>query len=356
MVKPIVTSLLAVVLSSQISVAQPTPAIRLLPDFGNAQAMLELYAMGVEDGEIDSLLRLEGTRAVIRQAQRFNSDATEERFVEGLRLSVAGEDVPEPDPFQFNRIRRSLDAIETVMDWIANNPDSLSSRVIALLAPYSPVAEPLEIRYFLVIGGNSDGWSRDGEFHIALQYFGDDVEGLLTLLSHEIYHVVQSHFMAPTTHAAGTPEGRVEQLLQSTVREGMASYVSNPLNTEGGGAYTEWYSRKYLRNLNHLELNFVLLETLVFRAKRDSSISLGDLYAIGFSGALESPAYFVGFEMARVIEQVSGRSTLLALLQQPTTEIFTHYASIADNLQGEVIPLGRGLLDTLHELRERSGR
>jgi hypothetical protein len=337
------------------TVAQSAPSIRLTPDFASAKAVVDLYRMGIADEtDMHDLLALEGTRAIIRQAGRFSSDATEERFVEGLKISVIGGDVSGPDPFDLNRIRKNLDGIERTITWIEENPDAMSSRVLALLGPYSPITEPLDIKYFVVVGGNSDGWARDGVFHIALQYFGDDVEGMLTLLSHEIYHVVQSNFMAPAAHEEGTRHSRVEQLLQATIREGMASYVSNPLNTEGGGAYAEWFSRKYRRNLNHLALNFDLLETVVFRAYHDPSASLGALYAIGFSGALESPAYFVGFEMARLLEEVEGRAELLNVLRQPAAEFFAHYFRITDKGQGDVIPFSDSFREIVTAVRDGS--
>jgi hypothetical protein len=352
----VVVMFTAVLCCSPTAAAQPTPSVRLNPDFANAKAVVDLYRKGsVDEADIDRLMSLEGTRGIIAQAQRFQSDATEERFVQDLRVSVAGGDVPEPDYFQFNRIRKNLQGIERSISWIEENPDALSRTVLDLLSPYSPLSEPLEIKYFVTIGGSSDGWTRDGVFHIALQYFGDDVEGLLTLLSHEVYHIVQWHFMAPAVHEDRTREQRVEQLLLSAIGEGMASYVANPLKTEGGGSYTQWYSRKYQRNLNHLKLNFDLLETLIYRAYHDASVPLGDLYSIGFSGALESPAYFVGFEMARVIEEASGRAKLLELLQQPAAEFFAHYASIADGSAGEVIPLGESIREILGELRVSSG-
>jgi hypothetical protein len=343
--------------TSRTTVAQSSPAIRLSPDFANAKAVVDLYRKGFADeADMNELLALEGTRAVIRQAGRFSNDATEERFVDGLRISVSGVEVSGPDPFEFNRIRMNLDGIERTITWIEENPDAMSSRVLALLSPYSPITEPLEIKYFVVVGGNSDGWASDDVFHIALQYFGDDVEGMLTLLSHEVYHVVQSNFMAPAAHEEGTRHSRVEQLLQATIREGMASYVSNPLNTEGGGAYTEWFSRKYRRNLNHLAVNFDLLETVVFRAYHDPSASLGALYAIGFSGALESPAYFVGFEMARLLEEVGGRAELLNVLRQPAAEFFAQYFLIADEGQRDVIRFSDSFREIVTAVREGSDR
>jgi hypothetical protein len=334
------------------ALAEPVPAIKLTPDFGSAKAMVRLYQQGsVDKTEMDDLLAMEGIQAVLKQALRFNSDATVDEFRDGLRMSVAGEEVPRPDHFQFNRIRERMVGIEKTMEWIENHPDDVSARVLALITPYSPVTEPLEVRFSVVLGGNSDGWATGGVFHTALQYFGDDVEGLLVLVSHEIYHTVQNTFMAPLVHVEDTPLGRVEELLQKTISEGTASYVCNPLNVEVGGSYIDWYSKKYQRNLNRLKLNFDLFETLIYRAYHDPQVPLRDLYRIGFSGALESPAYFVGFAMAREIERTSGRSTLLELLQKPSAEFFAHYAAIAGREEGDAIPFSPGFRDILKATR-----
>jgi hypothetical protein len=303
--------------------AETTPAIRLSPNSASAEAIMHLYRQGsVHKAEMDNLLATAGVQAVLKQVQRFHDDATVDRFRNDLRMSVAGKEVPQPDRFQFNRI------------------------------PYSPISEPLEATFFLVAGGNSDGWASDGVFHAALQYFGDDVEGMLILLSHELYHIVQEQFMGPLVRKDDTQQSRVEQLLRKAIWEGTASYVCNPLNITDGGAYTEWYSKKYRRNLNNLKLRFDLFETLIFRAYHDLEVPLKNLYNIGFSGALESPAYFVGFAMAREIESTSGRETLLDLMQKPSAEFFAHYAAIAGREEGEAIRFSPGFQDILNALQE----
>jgi hypothetical protein len=333
--------------------AETTPAIRLSPNSASAEAIMHLYRQGsVHKAEMDNLLATAGVQAVLKQVQRFHDDATVDRFRNDLRMSVAGKEVPQPDRFQFNRIRKNMTGIEKTLAWIANNPDEISSRVLELISPYSPISEPLEATFFLVAGGNSDGWASDGVFHAALQYFGDDVEGMLILLSHELYHIVQEQFMGPLVRKDDTQQSRVEQLLRKAIWEGTASYVCNPLNITDGGAYTEWYSKKYRRNLNNLKLRFDLFETLIFRAYHDLEVPLKNLYNIGFSGALESPAYFVGFAMAREIESTSGRETLLDLMQKPSAEFFAHYAAIAGREEGEAIRFSPGFQDILNALQE----
>jgi len=351
--RPLIAIILALgLLTAGVTQAQPPPAIKLIPDFASAKAMVRLYQQGsVDKAEMDNLLLMDGVRAVIAQAQRFDDGATAEVFESGLRLSVTGEEVPQPDVFQFNSIRKKMTGIEKTMAWIENNPADMSKKVLKLISPYSPISKPLQVRFFVVLGGNSDGWTRDGVFHTALQYFGDDVEGLQILLSHELYHIVQREFMSPLVHDEDTKQGRVEYLLQKTIWEGMASYVCNPLDVEGGGSYIEWYSKKYQRNLNHLKLNFDLFETLVYRAYHDPDASLRDLYKIGFSGSLESPAYFVGFAMARDIETISGRETLLNLMQKPSAEFFAHYAEITTGEEAQAIALSAGFQGILKELQ-----
>jgi hypothetical protein len=337
-----------------LALAETPPTVRLNPSFASAKAIVHLYRQGsVDKAQMDRLLAMEGVQAMLKQVQRFRDDATVDKFRSGLRMSVAGKEVPHPDHFQLNRTRKNMAGIEKTMTWIENHPDEISARVLRLISPYSPVSEPLEVKFFIVVGGTSDGWASNGVFYLALQYFGDDVEGMLILLSHELYHVVQDKFMGPLLHKEDTQQSRVEQLLRQTIREGTASYVCDPLNIKDGGAYTEWYSKKYVRNLNHLKLSFDLFETLVFRAYHDPDVPLRNLYSIGFSGALESPVYFVGFAMAREIERISGRETLLDLMQQSSAEFFAHYAAIAGRADGEAIPFSAGFQDILKAVQER---
>ncbi len=64
-----------------------------------------------------------------------------------------------------------------------------------------------------------------------------------------------------------------------------------------------------------------------YRAFQDPEADGDALYRIGFSGSLDSLAYFVGYRMAQTIEKRRGRARLLQLIARDPTEFFHEYAA-----------------------------
>jgi hypothetical protein len=61
-----------------------------------------------------------------------------------------------------------------------------------------------------------------------------------------------------------------------------------------------------LNNQSRMKDNFVLLDTLIYRAARDANVGYDELYLIGFDWSWQNPFYSVGEYMGRVLSKEKG--------------------------------------------------
>ena len=303
--------------------------IRIELDATQPRALLELFGRGkVTDEELLRVSKLHATQALIRQASRFDPAATEENFRASLRR-VVETGASEPDPFRLAVVRSRLEASRSLLQQIEEGRQAFLSDVVARMREYAPAGVALDTKVHFVLGGTSDGFAPASEaFYIALHYFGDDAEGLKTLMAHELFHNVQAGL-----RGGRKPEGRPNvtkslSLLQHTVAEGTASMVGDPLALPAGKPYTDFLRAKYKRNLDRIATNFALFEALLFRAYHDPGADYDQLYRLGFSGTWDSPLYFVGYRMGRVIEKYEGKAAVRELIGAEPARFFARYVEV----------------------------
>jgi len=272
-------------------------------------------------------------RDLIAQTARFDPAAVPEVFARTLPLAAAGRlAAGMPDPFAFNKVRQHAPDIARLQDLIEARGAELQRDIAARLQPDLPPGIELEVHAALVLGGTSDGWAQPGNrLYLALQSFEGDYEGLVTLMAHEVYHVVQYSVMPSTgSAAADARERNAENLMIATLMEGTASFVGDPTSAAGGGAYLDWYRARYRTNLGRIQEDFALFDALMFRAAHDGEADYRTLYGLGFSGAWGSPLDFVGYRMAQVIARYGGRGRLATYLTQPPGTFFADYIAACD--------------------------
>lgn len=319
---------------SQPQAAPAAGKLTLSIDLTPAGDMLALFRRGSGTaGQIASIGATPAARALMAQTARTDSTATAGAFSSSLALAVAGRLAPDaPDPFAFNHVRQHAAQIERLYAMLVERGPALQRDIVARLQADLPSNLDLQVRAVFVLGGTSDGWAQPGNrLYLALQYFDGDYEGLVTLMTHEVYHVVQYRVMPATASAAGDLRQRnAENLMIATLMEGTASFVGDPTRATGGGPYLEWFRMKYRSNLERIQDDFALFDALMFRAARDGDAEYRELYNLGFSAAWGSPLYFVGYRMAQVIARYSGRARLAAYLAQPPGTFFADYMATCD--------------------------
>jgi hypothetical protein len=338
------TSIAACLLATGLAGAaapEPAPAakggIRITYVFDAAKATLAALA-GEPGRDPSEIAKLPGNVRLIEHQRRFDPTATEERFAEQLRAGAsAGKLVP--DTFAFNRTIERLAQARALLAKIEADPAAFSEAIRARLARFTPPDLDFTVTVYVIAGGTSDGFASGDAFCIALDYFRDDEAGLKVMMSHELFHVARrivadrGKGQAPgkaarPAHSLPASE-RVLALLEETMNEGIATRVGDPFDATGGKAWIDWFRGKFSRNFERLESSFVLFDTILYREVHDEKAPTEQLYRIGFTGSWDSALYFVGCEMARVIEEVDGPGAIGRSLSEGPLHFFERYVAIS---------------------------
>ena len=316
--------------------AQPAAGsngIRIAFDFAAARATLDALAgKPTVDGE--AAARLPGNARMVAQQRRFDPEATEGRLVASLREAAAGQPIV-PDTFMLEgRAKPRLEATRTMLARIEANPESFADEIRQRITRYTPPGLKLAVQVYFIVGGTSDAFADGGVFCVALDYFGDDEAGLRTMMAHELFHAAFDAGREAAQEKASAPPlskdaERVLPLLESTMNEGIASRVGDPTKVTGGKAWIEWFQGKFNRNFERMSSNFVLFDTILAREYRDPKAPVDDLYNIGFSGSYDSALYFVGYEMARVIEEQDGPEAVVRVAWEGPIAFFWRYIALS---------------------------
>lgn len=300
--------------------------IRIAFDFQAAEATLAAVS-GAPALDAASAARLPGNVRLVEHQRRFDPDATEERFRRSLTDAAAGRS-PSPDTFVFSRIRERLAAARALLARVKANPEELASELRQRIAKFTPAGLDIPVTVYFVAGGTSDGYSDGRVFCVAVDYFGDDYAGLRTMMAHELFHVAFDAVERPKP-PADPQAARLLTLLDDTRNEGIASRVGDPLAVTDGKAWTEWFQGKFRRNLERMDSDFALFDLILYRERHDPQAPLDALNRIGFTGTFDSALYFVGYEMARVLEQEDGPGAVAASLSESPLRFFRRYAALA---------------------------
>jgi hypothetical protein len=306
--------------------------IEITFDFDAAEATLDAFS-GAPAADLPAIAKLPGNVRMIAQARRFDPAATAEGFVEQLRDAAAGKKISQ-DTFAFNRTRDRLADTRLLLARVKANSSELAGSIRARIARFTPPALEFAVTVYFVAGGTSDGFASGDAFCVALDYFRDDDAGLQIMMAHELFHVAckAAASAAPRSGEAARlspAAARILPLFENTMNEGIASRVGDPLAATNGKAWIEWFRGKFERNLERLDASFVLFDTILYREYHDAKAPVDQLYRIGFSGAWDSALYFVGYEMARVIEQEEGSGAVVQSLSRGSIRFFEKYIEIS---------------------------
>lgn len=270
------------------------------------------------------ILSLKGTQGMIQHDSQFNEEMTSENFIKEITDPNA-----ESDEFGFINIRRNLTSIQAAIQLFEDSLNVITRRVEEKLKLYSSPTNNEAIEVYFVLGGNSDGYTNDeNAFFIEIQYYLDDVEGIISTVTHELYHIIQQRSFDSKTEklklqAIFYP---AFMLIENLYQEGSASYVGDPLSIDQPKEYSIFIQKKYKRNILKLKESFYLFESLLLQSIADPNEDL--LYNIGFGGQWDSPLYFVGYEMCLQLEQKNEEGTIKEYLSKSPTYFFMDYIDL----------------------------
>ncbi|GAB3905112.1 hypothetical protein GCM10028803_35510 [Larkinella knui] len=321
--------------SQEIKNPSPKPDSSIQLDFESAKAITNLFTRTkTSDAELEQIANLYGSQQLIKKVSSYDKTGTETVFKQTLRDMVESKTVKGNDPFDWKAVKTKLPEIRQLIRQLETKP-SLVSDVKALIAPYSPADLKVTARACFLVGGGSLGFTIGGDdtFNVALQKIGNDYDGLIYLVAHELYHTIQqvgerNRTKQKTATAPPKPIINTYILLANLWAEGSANRVGDFTKIRNPGKFSESQQKDYARNGARARQNFALFESLLFSAFHDSTANISELYNIGFTVAFDETCYFTGYRMATVIEEYRGKEVLAGLINKDPIEFCQLYIAI----------------------------
>lgn len=309
-------------------------------DYAGAEALMTaLERDSLPDPAVDSLLAVGGVRAMVDNVIRYFPEVSDAHFRESIRALVQTRRRPvHNEYFEFREAWQGRERIRTLLTTIRQREGEIVDRALAQIGPYAPATGPLAINAFFIAGGVSDGFVFDDPrapaFYANVVRADGDFDGVIANVAHEAYHVMQkaAQRRVPGLAVFADSTARVppvERLLVVTLAEGTANYVVDPTRSPGSGAGMQASRERYQRNLAPARIreNFALFDTVVAQLAA-GAVTWENAYGRGFSGNNDARFYFVGYVMARALEQHCGRACIGAAFGEHPGEFFRRYVAL----------------------------
>ncbi|HET7234320.1 MAG TPA: DUF5700 domain-containing putative Zn-dependent protease [Longimicrobium sp.] len=320
--------------------AAGAPGHTLRLDYAGAEALLNaLEQDSVTDAQVNTLLRIHGVRAMVDNVTRFIPGvgvAEFRREVKDFARTKRGS--AHNREFQLTGVWTQRAQIRQLIRAIRADEAGIVRRTLAQLGPYAPPTGPLAVEVYFVAGGVSDGFVFDDRsrpvFYANLARAMGDLSGVVGNMAHEDYHVLQKAAQRRTpglTRIADSTETMplAERLLTVTLAEGTANYVADPTKSNATGRNLDLFRARYQRNATPRRIaeNFELFDTIL-RGLRNGSVTWQQADFQGFSGTNDARFYFVGYQMAKAIEQHCGTACIRRLFTRHPVEFFRQYIAL----------------------------
>ncbi|HET9446861.1 MAG TPA: DUF5700 domain-containing putative Zn-dependent protease [Steroidobacteraceae bacterium] len=282
---------------------------------------------------------MQGLAGMVDNVTRFIPEITRREFEQHLLEFIATGKEPGHNGrsvWGFKQVLATRGEVEGLIDKLESREASIVATTLQELEPFRPDTGPLSITVYFVVGGVSDGFvperSREPSLYVNLTRAQGDLDGVVSNVTHEIYHVMQqtASRRAGLGSTVDEPEKLPlpQRLLATTLWEGSANYAADPRRLDGSGQYLEMWRTRFVQNTTPAKLaeHFALFETVLNDLKA-GGISWEEAYARGFSGP-HSPFYFVGHEMTRVIDRSCGHPCVRQLFDTAPENFFRRYIDI----------------------------
>lgn len=311
------------------------PRVQVTVDASLARHTLDLLC---SQREVD-LARLRESPAVqqmLRHMGRFDPRITLASY-----LAAQGDSsqcrAPAPDLFDFATVKERATEARATLDRIAADPAAFERTIVDLLVPFLPANFELTARVHLIAGSNSCGMSSGGVLLVDLRCTGDDLAGLQYLIAHEVFHGAQERFFHPVEEQAADAARALEYLFGNLLTEGSAVYLADYSRLPTGGRYVNQSQRTQRRNVARREYNqrlFAFVLEHVMNARPFSRERAETAYLVGYSGAYDSPFYYVGYDLMQAVDEAYGRSALICLFSLPPEQMVLAVDELARSENG----------------------
>jgi len=314
--------------------------IQLHFDYAGARTLFEvLNRRDLAPQDFAELYKVQGLAAMVDNVTRFIPEITRREFEQHLLKFIETGKEPGHNGYvvwDFKQVLSTRSEVEQLIGKLEADEARIVATTLRELEPFRPNTGPLTITVYFVAGGVSDGFvperSREPALYVNLTRARGDLDGVVSNLTHEIYHVMQQSASRRAGLGSIVDEQEklapAQRLLATTLWEGSANYAADPRRLDGSGQYLEMWRDRFEQNTTPAKLaeHFELFET-VLKDLQVGRTSWDDAYALGFAGP-QSPFYFVGYEMTRLIDQRCGRPCVQQLFDKPPATFFQRYIEI----------------------------
>jgi hypothetical protein len=325
--------------------AGPARAMDIAFDDEAAKAVLQaLQNPRLTRAEALQIAALPGNRGLVQKAVSYHVAATPEAFADALVAAAHGQpaDSETARAMAFDRIKPNIGVLTALLARIETHPAQFRAWVEQRVARFSPEGAAIRIEGYLIVGGQSGGFSFDEpKFWLNLNYFSE-FDPAKVVMAHELYHAVQAAYAVDKDDTwlkpeSPTAQGRAHQhmcadlanLFASLYAEGSAEYVGDPLLLEPDSGPIAKKTRTELEDgLNQLGAHRTLLELSVLGLQARNPVPFDAVYSLGFY--VPEPLYKLGYVMAKAIATDEGDKALAAFLNQPGYRFAQHYMQLPD--------------------------
>ena len=313
----------------------PGCPVRFELDVSHAELLSNAYADGeLTKSDIARFIEHPRTADVIRKTRSFGLDVDRAMLAGQLAMLGAGKPIDDIS-FGLGRYAERSKATAALLASLEDALPSLMESICGRLAPYVPADRIFKQSVVVVSAVNSTGFTFEDPSQIFLvaEAFNGDVGGFADIVVHESYHAIQSA-LTTGNPGYGDMDGRdhgfatAMRLLAGTILEGTATHVADPIEAGKQGAMRAFQfrlARRYRRDMPGL---FVLFDTTLYRAFRDSEVNYDELVGIGLQG--NEGFYHLGAYMARVIAETDGPQAIPAYFLTSPVAFFGRYLAIVD--------------------------
>nr|WP_294942923.1 DUF5700 domain-containing putative Zn-dependent protease [uncultured Mucilaginibacter sp.] len=311
------------------------PAVKVTLDFESARIITGLMAgKTVTDAQLNQAAETFGSKQLIIKVKGY-SGAGEDVFKRTLKELIETGSIKGEDKYNWKLVKSNLAPIQHLIRKIEANQQTFITDITKIISNYTPGGVTADVRACFLVGGGSLGFVNDGynSFNVALQKVGDDYEGLKYLVAHELYHSIQE---AAQNSRKRTKDKSMPYYAQASYgltynvwNEGTANLVGDFTKLNNAGPFTKVQLEEIRKNKNRKRQNFFLFETLLYKAFTDTAThNYEQLYNIAFTTGFDETGYFVGYEMAKKIEQYDGATGIADILLKDPLVFFEEYIKL----------------------------
>lgn len=342
--------------------SSPTVLVRI--DLTAAEAILNAATSDPAHAaeSADAALKLAPVIAMIAKEHKYNSNATAATFRADVIAAASG--LP-TRVFPFKGLKDDPKPARDMLASLQSNDADLTKRLSEGLQSFAPNGTVISATLVALLGSNQYGWVPDQKstaFYADIGRHLGDVDGLMALAAHELFHVVQGVSqpewgplfveLPKTAPQAVRIRHHLRAAVTNLVIEGMATYVGDP--TAWGAIHKgfDHDKREYERELARSTETFALFDSIVFRLARDADAPEDLLLSIGFGGSWDQTGYYVGYQMAKVIDRYRGRDRLRALVARRPEEFVDDYIAVSKAHPDDpaLVPLAQPTIATVQYL------